>query len=192
MLLKALSQLLTEYAYHTSNAAKQGIQALMAKEKVLADAARWKNEQVQVVSPESLKGSLHRTSHGVYYELLQTPTVPDSLDYNRIVCSLCTVMEQIYKKFLEESWFLPSHVISAPTTPQSTPSSSTAAILTQAIQDIDTQFKHLFFGLLSRNITELALNHVRDATENIRVLKAALTKTLPPLYDEQTDDSAEQ
>ena len=182
ILLRALSQLLAEYSYHTSGTAKQGLQAFMAKEKGSVDFSRWKSEQNPVITQDSLKGSLHRTSHGVYYDLLQTPNVPDCLDYNRIVCSLCTVMEQIYKKFLEESWFLPQNT--HPTTSSSV--NSTAAILTQAIQDIDTEFKHIFFGLISRNITELALNHVRESTDSVRTLKASTTKTLPAMLGATT------
>ena len=143
------------------------------------------------MTAESLKGSLHRTSHGVYYCLLKTPNIPDCLDYNRIVCSLCTVIEQIYKKFLEETWFLPSTHANVTVGPGS---SSVPSILVQTIQDIDTEFKNLFFGVLSKNISERAINHLKNETVSLQTLKQAVTATaspIPPLFydpDAQNDD----
>lgn len=168
----------------------------MAKEKTSTEINRTTLDP-QTLTSESLKGVLHRTSYGVYYDLLQTPAIPEFLDYNRIVCSLCTVMEQIYKKFLDESWFLPQRTARTTTSTSSASSgsiaaSSTSALLVQAIKDIDAEFKHLFFGLLSRDITDIAVNHLKKQTESIATLKNNLQyDKLPPLFSSSTSDDDE-
>ena len=211
ILIQKLSQLLVEFSYHTSGSTKQGIQALMAKEKNSTDttshssaassmtAAAQQQPSTTVVTSDSLKGVLHRTSNGVYYDVLQVISVPDFLDYNRIVCSLCTVMEQVYKKFLEEEeWFIPykggnSKNSSAGSSSSSSSSGqSTSSLLIQAIQDIDAGFKHNFFGLLSRIITELALQKLKTETSNMSsLMKSIREDVMPPLYSYKETDEAD-
>lgn len=158
--MKNLGQLIAEFSHYISNFAMQSIQALRAKDKSSDSSAQ---------SSDSYKGTLYKTSYGVFYEFLQTPTIPEFLDYNRIICSLCTIMEQIYKKFLDESWFRSS-------------SSTATTALVQAIQDIDSEFKHNFFGLLSRDITALTQTHLRRQTESFQKLASSMNDQLPPLF----------
>ncbi|KAH7832019.1 uncharacterized protein MONOS_12903 [Monocercomonoides exilis] len=166
--LKGLSQLIVEYTYHNSNFASQGLQSLMAKDKSQTGS-------VQLSLNEEYKGTLLKTSFGIYFERLQTPTVPDFLDYNRVVCSLCTIMEQIYKKFLDESWFRTS-------------AAAASNALVEAIKTVDAQFKSEFFGMLSREITSLAMMHLKKQVSSFEDLVASFDTQLPKMISGTGDE----
>ncbi|KAH7825494.1 uncharacterized protein MONOS_9463 [Monocercomonoides exilis] len=164
--LKSLSQFVFEYSYHTSNFAKQGLHALMAKEKKEV-------ETVPTTGIDIYKPTLYRTTYGIYFEFLQTPPIPDYLDYQRIVCSLCTIMEQVYKKFLNETWFRSS----------SAPESSA---FVEALKTVDAEFKHKFFGFLNKEITSLAVAQIKQSTASFSTYISSLDVSLPPLYPESS------
>ncbi|KAK2964114.1 hypothetical protein BLNAU_645 [Blattamonas nauphoetae] len=161
-LLKKLIQLMGEYDHYMANKGKKSVSSYMAREKTVSDAST-------VSITEALKPVLFKTANfGVYYEYLAIPTIPDFLDYNRVVSSLCTVLTQIYKKLIDDQF-------------------ASVAVLFQAIKDIDSAIKTHFFGQIAKDLTELALSKVKSDFTSFSACMNSQSNRLPPLPPHLTE-----
>jgi hypothetical protein len=154
--VKSLTQLICEFDYYISGSAMQKIAQLKAMDRATHSSKDIPNDNIKATL-------LTAASSGkVSYEFLVEPFVPESLDYCRVVASLCVIVSQIYKKFLEES--------------------SAMVPVLKAIKAIDDKFKHFFFGLISRELNKIALEHVKLSSYE------SLVKSLSEIVSSPNED----
>jgi hypothetical protein len=144
--VKSLTQLVCEFDYYISGSAMQKISQLKAVDRATHSSKDIPNDNIKATLLTAA------SSNRISYEFLVEPFVPESVDYCRVVASLCVIVSQIYKKFLEEN--------------------SAIVPILKAIKAIDDKFKHFFFGSISRELNKIALEHVRQLNSYESLVKS--------------------
>ncbi|KAG2382291.1 hypothetical protein C9374_005493 [Naegleria lovaniensis] len=141
--VRACSQLMEEYEYHYSSMAMQGMKILKAFTNTFVD-----EETPIIPSQKTIKPVIHKSNGSVIYEFLQTPHIPCSLDYCQIVFSMCDILTFVYRKFLDET--------------------NINSSLHESIIKLDEKIKNNFIGLLSKDITNLAMQIVKTKLATVQ------------------------
>ncbi|EFC41823.1 hypothetical protein NAEGRDRAFT_58715 [Naegleria gruberi] len=142
--VRACSQLLEEFEYHFSNMAVQGMKILKAFTNNFVDD----DTPPVITSQKTIKPSIHKSNGSVVYEFLQTPNIPCTLDYCQIIFSLCDLLIFVYRKFLDEA--------------------NIGSSLHEYIVKLDGKIKNNFIGLISRDISALAIQIVKTKLSNVQ------------------------
>jgi len=96
--VKAVSQLMEEFEYHSSSIAMQSMKYVLAK----TTATPFYPFGTVLESEASF---LHKFNGEVIYEYLRTPELAIELNYSEVLRSLCELFIQIYDGFLHEDSF---------------------------------------------------------------------------------------
>ncbi|KAA6404130.1 MAG: hypothetical protein EZS28_000333 [Streblomastix strix] len=143
--VRQVVQLLIEYSYFIADSREQASMRSKAKERQIQEST----------DREKLKGSLVRDSQGVYFEVLQVPgEIPAYVDYCKVVVSMCTVLTQVYSKFMDEHCYEQANVC-------------------EAAESIDKQLCGFFFEPLAAVLGEVASHSVKKETGSVANVLAA-------------------
>lgn len=104
-----------------------------------------------------IQASMHRVQGTVVYEFLRIPNLPFQVDVFQVVSSLCGILSSLYKRFLDDKFTNSQHL--------------------EVVLKCDAKLKHHFFGLLSREITQLAQAKLRMHLSSMDALLSSLLDT---------------
>lgn len=162
--VRSASQLMEEFSFFVSNVALQRVRQL----KYIGSPQGFLDESTFPDAQGEFKPRLCRLHGSTVFQFLQMISVPFSLDLAEVVTSLCDILILSYKKFIDDSSSLPS--------------------VYQLVLKLDAKFKHFFFGLISRRVTDVAVRIAHEEVDSLRHLMSVATDVVAEEDDEHAAD----